>query len=479
MSEKEGTAGATNEKSVAEASGGDSGAEVTGVNSSADPQLGSGAAAEDKNGKGSPPAEKRQTDGPTEKNDAEAPVGNALVEASASNPIAPPVTAQEGATAATDSNKAPQATRPATAPASADSPSRAGERCMAMSVVGVEHQAREPFRFRVFGLGKVKEDAARKHFASYGEVLGLDLAKDPFTGEPNGNGSVRICSEKPDAEAQVRADAHEVDGVALTMGDDYERKIFVGGFKDTDPNAVRDYFATFGLVEEFDVAFREMGGRPRGYAFVRFGDLEVVERVLEQQSHDIGGRGVSVKRAEARPIAIPKGKAKAGRKRQRNRASPARSRSRSRDSPAARRSKGGGPSHGGLQIAPGYEYRDGRGAVPTRGYSAPAQHGPPAHGYYRAPGPSYYAPPPAGAYGYGPPPAYGYGAPPAYGYGAPPAYGYPPPANGAPPGYTVPAHGSYGAPPPSYGHAPPPPGYYSQPAHGGPPPAYGRPPAYS
>lgn len=345
-----------------------------------------------------------------------------------------------------------------------------------------EPAAREPFRFRVFGLGKVKEDSAREHFGSYGEVLGLDLAKDPFTGEPNGNGSVRICSENPDAEAQVRADKHEVDGVTVTIGDDYERKIFVGGFKDTDPNAVRDYFATFGAVEEFDVAFREMGGRPRGYAFVRFRDLSVMEKVVEQQSHDIVGRQVSVKRAEARPIAIPKAKAtgKAGGKRPRQKAarggSPCRNNSPS--PPAAKRSRGGAGGGGSLQIAPGYEYRDGHGAVPTRGYSAPPQQQPPPapHGYG-------YGPPPP-AYGYGPPaapapPAYGYGAPPPA-YGPPPpayGYGYPPPAYGAPPpGYPAPAYGSYGAPPPSYGHAPPPAGYGYPP--GRPPPAYGGPPAY-
>lgn len=337
----------------------------------------------------------------------------------------------------------------------------------------LEPAAREPFRFRVFGLGKVKEELAREHFGSYGEVLGLDLAKDPFTGEPNGNGSVRICSDSPDAEAQVRANTHEVDGVTVTIGDDYERKIFVGGFKDTDPNAVRDYFATFGSVEEFDVAFREMGGRPRGYAFVRFRDLSVMERVVEQQSHDIVGRQVSVKRAEARPIAIPKAKAagKAGGKRPRQKAtrgSPCRNNSPS--PPAAKRSRGGAGG-GSLQIAPGYEYRDGHGAVPTRGYSAPPQQQqPPAHGYYGPPPhpPAYgYAPAPAPAYGYGAPPAYG--PPPAYGYG------YPPPAYGAPPGYAAPAYASYGAPPPSYGHAPPPAGYGYPGRH---PPAYGGPPAY-
>lgn len=355
--------------------------------------------------------------------------------------------------------------------------------------------AREGFRFRVAGVGVLRETDLTRHFSRYGDVLGVDLPKDPDSGETKGTAAVRICGFHPGSKASIFTERHEVSGHLLTVTDDCERKLFVGGFKDTPSSAVRDHFASFGPLEEFDAAARENGsgaakGKTRGYAFVRFQRQEDLDRVLATAEHVVNGHPVTVRKAEPRPVGVPKSLKAGGAGRGRDAGGEAAGdagrrrgggRGRSRSRSPRRGGKGrGGSSAGGLQVAPGYEYQDGVGAQPTRGYQPPG-----ILPHYSGYGP----PPPHGGYGPPPPPGYGYGHPPP-GYGSYPAgYGPPPPSGyyGPPSGHAPqlaiqdaggyyrghehgPPPGGYGAPPPGYGA--PPPGYGGY----GPPPAHHAPP---
>lgn len=348
----------------------------------------------------------------------------------------------------------------------------------------------DAFRFRIVGIGSLSEEQIQRHFARYGEVLGIEFARDPFTEKLTGNGSVRIEGSKESSKKQIFEDRHEIAGSVVSISDDYERKIFIGGFKDTDPDIVRDYFKTFGEVEEFDVAFREKNGRPRGYAFLRFVNAASMDSAMASETHTIDGRECVVKRAEARPFIDRKDKPlvkKVRRAAVRRSCSRSYSRSRSRSQDGRRRG-----SRGGLQIAPGYSYEDGIGARPA--WPHMPVHGPPHYGHGWPPPPhTGYSYPPAPAYGgygpyvdYGRPPP-GHGPPPGYGshpYGGPPpdAYGRPPPdAYGGPPinAYGVPAYqqappSAYRQPPPGYAYGTPPPDYGQPRASGG----YGPPPGY-
>lgn len=343
---------------------------------------------------------------------------------------------------------------------------------------GAAPSGREGFRFRVSGIGALQEADISRHFGRYGEVLGIDFATDARTGQPAGKASVRLCGFDGNAKTSIFNDSHVVNGYTLTITDDCERKLFIGGFKDTPAEVVRDHFALFGEMEEFDAAVRDQNGKPRGYAFARFVRAEDLDRVLAQPEHQINGRTVTVRKAEARPVPMPKGDGEGGGKK--------RTRTRQRSvscssSEGRRRARGGGRGRGGkgcggggLQVAPGYEYKDGVGAQPSMGYYRPGDRGytwgpPPPHPYYGYPPPAYGAPPPPG-YGASPPPAYGYpGYPPPAGYGPP--QGWPPPPQGS--GYPGgPGGAGPGYDPAAY-QAPPPGGYYGQPPGGyGPPPSH-------
>lgn len=305
----------------------------------------------------------------------------------------------------------------------------------------------DAFRFRVTDIGDLTEEQIEKHFATFGEVLGVTVALDPWTKARTGSASVRISGYGSNAERRIMDGRHDIGGRSVSVGDDCERKIFIGGFKDLATEAILEHFRAFGAVEDFEAALREKNGKPRGYAFLRFAKQEDVERCLAEESHKIQDRTCTVRRAEARPVVLSKEKA----------ARPAltlRSRSRSH---SPRRRAGGG--RGQLKVAPGYKYQDGIGAVPSQGYRPPGMHELPPGAYYAyPPPPGYaYAPPP----GYGlPPPGYAVPPPGYAAYGPPPAYAAPPPGYGAPPPTAYSSYGGcgvYGSSPPPAWYAPPPP----------------------
>lgn len=263
------------------------------------------------------------------------------------------------------------------------------------------------------------EDTIYSHFNHFGPVANVALMKDKYTGQPRGFGFVTF-QNSADLE-KVLTETHKIDGrnvdvkkavpkdkaPSTSMADvrpvatsDYNsdssdiKKIFVGGL----PGSVGDvefkeYFQTFGIIEDAIVMIDRNTKRSRGFGFVTFQSIEAVEKVL-QKTHLLHGKNVEIKRAEPKT------------------------------------SGGARHSSGGPSVA----------AVPY-GY-APSQ----SYGY----GYGGYAPPPQAAYGYG-----GYPPPPqAYGYGG---YNQPGPPRPPPQGYYGGYGGGYGdaagygGPPSNYG----------------------------
>lgn len=351
------------------------------------------------------------------------------------------------------------------------------------------------FRFRASfsGSSGITEDELSRYFSRYGDVLHVER-----TGRQPGEVTIRIRGFDNSSKPNILGGTHEIRGTAVSAAEDCERKLFVGGFKDTPPEAVRDYFALFGELDEFDAAIRDQNKKPRGYAFVRFAAQETVDRVLAQPTHTINGRTCTVRQAEARPVLGERqggagGSGKGGQQpssprhgKEGGRGAPngRQSRSRSPDGGKRRRCLSGGKGKGkeaftkgkgGLQIAPGYEYRDGVGAIAV----APGGGKDPymLHPHLLPPGANYpFFPPP---YGAAPPHMGHYMAPPQHN-GMTPRHAHMPPQHQAP--------GMYGGPPPqqpppaAYGQgygpprAPPPHAAYEAPPSLGPPPHFGVPP---
>ena len=65
-----------------------------------------------------------------------------------------------------------------------------------------------------------------------------------------------------------------------------DRKLFVGALpqeaKDTD---IKEYFGTYGEIENINLKMDPMTGRSRGFAFIVFKDLEGIDAALKQTAH--------------------------------------------------------------------------------------------------------------------------------------------------------------------------------------------------
>ncbi|KAE9455533.1 hypothetical protein C3L33_12587, partial [Rhododendron williamsianum] len=82
--------------------------------------------------------------------------------------------------------------------------------------------------------------------------------------------------------------------------DSDQGKLFIGGISwETDEGKLSDYFGNYGDVLQTVVMRDKITGRPRGFGFVVFADLSVLDRVL-QEKHTIDGRTVEAKRAMSR-----------------------------------------------------------------------------------------------------------------------------------------------------------------------------------
>ncbi|GAB2245486.1 hypothetical protein Droror1_Dr00000979 [Drosera rotundifolia] len=76
-----------------------------------------------------------------------------------------------------------------------------------------------------------------------------------------------------------------------------QAKIFIGGIPyDTTEETLRDHFSQYGDVLQISIMKDKITDRPRGFGFLLFADLGVVDTVLADQ-HTINGRTVDVKRA--------------------------------------------------------------------------------------------------------------------------------------------------------------------------------------
>merc|ERR1712168_1582236 len=78
-----------------------------------------------------------------------------------------------------------------------------------------------------------------------------------------------------------------------------DRKLFVGALpqeaKDTD---IKEYFGTFGDIENINLKMDPMTGRSRGFAFIVFKELAGIEAALAQTAHVVKGKKVTCKKAE-------------------------------------------------------------------------------------------------------------------------------------------------------------------------------------
>jgi len=80
-----------------------------------------------------------------------------------------------------------------------------------------------------------------------------------------------------------------------------KRKLFIGGLNfDTNSDGLRDYFSKFGEVTDCIVMKDPKTQNSRGFGFITFKRLSMVEEVMANRPHNLDGRTITPKRAVSR-----------------------------------------------------------------------------------------------------------------------------------------------------------------------------------
>ncbi|CAG2057624.1 unnamed protein product [Timema podura] len=154
---------------------------------------------------------------------------------------------------------------------------------------------------------KTTEQQLREYFESFGEVIMVQVKKDPKTGQSKGFGFIRFGSYE--SQMRVLAQRHMIDGrwCDVKIPNSKEGhvqqvpcKVFVGRCtEDMQPDDLREYFAKYGEVTDVFIP------KPfRAFAFVTFLDPEVAQGLCGED-HII--KGISVHVSNAAPKTDPNG----------------------------------------------------------------------------------------------------------------------------------------------------------------------------
>ncbi len=118
-----------------------------------------------------------------------------------------------------------------------------------------------------------------------------------------------VKAEMPEAKQDPEATVTSATATS-DQGDEDDRKLFVGALPQSCPEEdIRAHFGQFGELEGVNLKTDQVTGRSRGFCFVVFRTLEGVEAALKQEGgHEMGGKRLAVKRAQAKQGKVHVGK---------------------------------------------------------------------------------------------------------------------------------------------------------------------------
>lgn len=159
---------------------------------------------------------------------------------------------------------------------------------------------------------KSTEDDLKNYFSQFGELLLVQVKRDPKTGQSKGFGFIRFALYE--SQTKCCSQRHMIDGrwCDVTIPNSKEgnntmmnRKVFIGRVtEDITADDLRGYFSKFGEVVDVFIP------KPyRAFAFVTFGDPETAQ-ALCGEDHIIKGASVHV--SSAAPKSFDKGDGRKG-----------------------------------------------------------------------------------------------------------------------------------------------------------------------
>ena len=119
-----------------------------------------------------------------------------------------------------------------------------------------------------------------------------------------------MSNEEQEMKTEAVVEESQMDTTEVANDED-ERKLFVGGLpQDVKDSDLKTHFSTFGEIEGVNLKTDPNTGRSRGFGFVIYKAVDGVEKAVAQEEHEINGKKVAVKKAQAKQGKIYVGKLK-------------------------------------------------------------------------------------------------------------------------------------------------------------------------
>jgi len=188
-----------------------------------------------------------------------------------------------------------------------------------------DETSNEPESTRKLFLGgldySTTEDGLRAHFDKYGKLVDVVVMRFPDTKRSRGFGFITY-SKSAEADAAFEDKPHTIDTATIETkratpreemnkggtgaNSETHRKLFIGGLNySTTDETLKDFFSKFGeLVDCVVMKFRDTK-RSRGFGFVTYATIEMVDECQSNRPHTIDGTKVETKRATPRDDAGP------------------------------------------------------------------------------------------------------------------------------------------------------------------------------
>lgn len=156
------------------------------------------------------------------------------------------------------------------------------------------------------GLGRsITEKELKEYFSKYGEIENVSIKTDVFTGQSRGFAFILFKQSKSLDDLLAAGDHYigtkKVDPKRVTVNPLY-CKIFVGGLtSDISDQQVKDYFSQYGEVAEMQAPFDKLKNQRKGFCFITFKSIDVVQEALKMPKQVINGKEVDVKKVKFNP----------------------------------------------------------------------------------------------------------------------------------------------------------------------------------
>uniref|UniRef100_A0A8C9A9F1 RRM domain-containing protein n=1 Tax=Prolemur simus TaxID=1328070 RepID=A0A8C9A9F1_PROSS len=146
-----------------------------------------------------------------------------------------------------------------------------------------------------------------EYLSQFGKIIDFTIKINPYTGLTRRFGFV-LFKDSASVEKVLQVNEHKLDGkkIQLKRAKPMEsklplKKVFVGGLNRRMPEEkIREYFGTFGEIENIELPVCPTTNERRAFAFITYTNEKPVRKLLETRHHQIGSGWCEIK------IALPK-----------------------------------------------------------------------------------------------------------------------------------------------------------------------------